>query len=580
MTQEVTAPADSLTRALEELQGALRRLDLPLEVPGVDGQRRTLQEMLGQLEDYVLPRLRQIDAPLLTVVGGSTGAGKSTLVNSVVGRRVTQPGVLRPTTRSPVLVFHPDDSDWFDDARILPDLARTTAASTDPRALQLVAEPALPQGLAVLDAPDIDSVEQRNRLLAAQLLAAADLWLFVTSAARYADQVPWDFLHAAADRSTAVAIVLDRIPHGATEEVAAHLRAMLDERGLHEARLFTVEESPVGADGLLGADAVLDVRQWLNGLAADASARGAVVRQTLEGAVRSLVRRSQEVAVGHQAQVELVARLRADVDHAYAAAAREVSEASADGSLLRGEVLARWQEFVGTGELFRSLESRVGWLRDRVTGFVRGKPQQVERVTVAVESGLEALLLEHAEAAAEQASRSWASVEAGRLLLDGPPRGDATSRDLGRASREFRARAERTVRDWQQGVLELVRSEGADKRTTARFLAFGLNGLSVALMIVVFAHTAGLTGAEAGIAGGSAVLGQKLLEAVFGDQAVRRLADQARQDLEARVEVLYAAEAARYAEVLDELAVETDSTDRLLAASRSLEVALEGPRAS
>ena len=580
MTQEVTAPADSLTRALEELQGALRRLDLPLEVPGVDGQRRTLQEMLGQLEDYVLPRLRQIDAPLLTVVGGSTGAGKSTLVNSVVGRRVTQPGVLRPTTRSPVLVFHPDDSDWFDDARILPDLARTTAASTDPRALQLVAEPALPQGLAVLDAPDIDSVEQRNRLLAAQLLAAADLWLFVTSAARYADQVPWDFLHAAADRSTAVAIVLDRIPHGATEEVAAHLRAMLDERGLHEARLFTVEESPVGADGLLGADAVLDVRQWLNGLAADASARGAVVRQTLEGAVRSLVRRSQEVAVGHQAQVELVARLRADVDHAYAAAAREVSEASADGSLLRGEVLARWQEFVGTGELFRSLESRVGWLRDRVTGFVRGKPQQVERVTVAVESGLEALLLEHAEAAAEQASRSWASVEAGRLLLDGPPRGDATSRDLGRASREFRARAERTVRDWQQGVLELVRSEGADKRTTARFLAFGLNGLSVALMIVVFAHTAGLTGAEAGIAGGSAVLGQKLLEAVFGDQAVRRLADQARQDLEARVEVLYAAEAARYAAVLDELAVETDSTDRLLAASRSLEVALEGPRAS
>ena len=580
MTQEVTAPADSLPRALEELQGALRGLDLPLEVPGVEGQRRTLQEMLGQLEDYVLPRLRQIDAPLLTVVGGSTGAGKSTLVNSVVGRRVTQPGVLRPTTRSPVLVFHPDDSDWFDDARILPDLARTTAASTDPRALQLVAEPALPQGLAVLDAPAIDSVEQRNRLLAAQLLAAADLWLFVTSAARYADQVPWDFLHAAADRSTAVAIVLDRIPHGATEEVAAHLRAMLDERGLHEALLFTVEESPVGADGLLGADAVHDVRQWLNGLAADASARGAVVRQTLEGAVRSLVRRSQEVAVGHRAQVELVARLRADVDQAYAAAAREVSEASADGSLLRGEVLARWQEFVGTGELFRSLESRVGWLRDRVTGFVRGKPQQVERVTVAVESGLEALLLEHAEAAAEQAARSWASVEAGRRLLDSAPRGDATARDLGRASREFRARAERTVRDWQQGVLELGRSEGADKRTTARFLAFGLNGLSVALMIVVFAHTAGLTGAEAGIAGGSAVLGQKLLEAVFGDQAVRRLAQRAREDLEARVEVLYAAEAARYAEVLDKLAVETDSTDRLLAASRSLEVALEGPRAS
>ena len=82
----------------------------------------------------------------------------------------------------------------------------------------------------------------------------------------------------------------------------------------------------------------------------------------------------------------------------------------------------------------------------------------------------------------------------------------------------------------------MVRSEGADKRTTARFLAFGVNGLSVALMVVVFAHTAGVTGAEAGIAGGSAVLGQKLLEAVFGDQAVRRLAEHAREDLEERVD--------------------------------------------
>ena len=91
------------------------------------------------------------------------------------------------------------------------------------------------------------------------------------------------------------------------------------------------------------------------------------------------------------------------------------------------------------------------------------------------------------------------------------------------------------MREWQQGVLDMVRTEGADKRTTARFLAFGVNGLSVALMVVVFAHTGGITGAEAGIAGGSAVLGQKLLEAVFGDQAVRTLAERARADLDRRV---------------------------------------------
>ena len=547
--------------AIEGLRAALRAASLPLDLPAAARLRAERQELLDQLEDYVLPRLRQIEAPLLAVVGGSTGAGKSTLVNSLLGRRVTEPGVLRPTTRSPVLAFNPSDARWFDAGRILPDLARTTAPTQDPSALQLVPVEQLHEGLAVLDAPDIDSVESRNRALASQLLAAADLWLFVTSAARYADQVPWEFLRAAAERSTAVAIVLDRVPPGAEAEISQHLQQMLAERGLGRSPLFAVAESPVDGSGLLPAAAVAPVREWLHGLAADSAARAAVVRQTLEGAIRSAASRSGSLAAAHAEQVDTVERLRSDVQQAYRTAAAQVAEASADGTLLRGEVLARWQEFVGTGELLRSLETRVGWLRDRVSGWVRGKPAQAERVTVAVESGLEALLVEHAESAAEQAAWAWSSSEAGRALL--PP-------ELARASRDFRSAAERAVRDWQQGVLELVRSEGADKRSTARFLAFGVNGLSVALMVVVFAHTAGITGAEAGIAGGSAVLGQKLLEAVFGDQAVRRLAEHARQDLAARVNELYDAEAARFSTVLDDLGISSTDTDALWEASRSV----------
>jgi hypothetical protein len=570
MTAGSSMNAQVLVRALEELRATLVEVELPLVVPGSDVQRAARAEVLGQLDDYVLPRLRQIEAPLLAVVGGSTGAGKSTLVNSVVGRKVTEPGVLRPTTRSPVLAFNPADAAWFEDARILPELARTTAASGDPRSLQLVPVDTVPAGLAILDAPDIDSVEVRNRTLAAQLLAAADLWLFVTSAARYADQVPWDFLRAAAERSAAVAIVLDRIPPGAEQEVATHLQEMLRERGLERSQLFTVEERALDEHGLLPADEVLRIRTWLEGLAADASARAEVVRQTLDGAVRSVSRRSEEVAAAHAAQVDMTGRLRTDVTRAYDEARRDVAEASADGSLLRGEVLARWQEFVGTGELLRSLESRVGWVRDRIGGWIKGKPQQAERVTVAVESGLESLLVEHAEAAAERAWGSWSSLDAGKRLLE------AGDRDLGRASREFRRETERTVRDWQQGVLEMVRTEGADKRTTARFLAFGVNGLSVALMVVVFAHTAGVTGAEAGIAGGSAVLGQKLLEAVFGDQAVRRLAEHARQDLEERVAILYGREEARYVAVLDGLRLDPARTTELRSAVQQV-TALIGP---
>ena len=47
-----------------------------------------------------------------------------------------------------------------------------------------------------------------------------------------------------------------------------------------------------------------------------------------------------------------------------------------------------------------------------------------------------------------------------------------------------------------------------------------------------------------------------------------------------RVDELYAQEAARYAELLDSLGVAPEGTDRLVAAGRSLEAALEGPRAS
>jgi predicted GTPase len=551
--------------ALIRLRGALQEAELPLEMPGIEEQRTARREMIDQLEDYAIPRLMTIEAPLLAVVGGSTGAGKSTLVNSLVGSRVTVPGVLRPTTRSPVLVHHPSDVEWFGQDRLLPDLVRVQHPTNDPDALQLVATESVPAGLAILDAPDVDSVEERNRQLAAQLLAAADLWLFVTSAARYADQVPWGFLKQAAERSTAVAIVLDRTPDDAIETVSTHLARMLASRGLKDSPLFTVTEGKVDDQGLLPAHHVAEIRGWLESLAADVNARGAVVKQTLDGAIRTIARRTYGVADALTEQGDAATRLRADADRAYDDAIAAIVAASADGTLLRGEVLARWQEFVGTGELLKSLEDKVGWFRDRVVNAIKGKPQQAERVTVAVESGLETLILEHAEAAAERAEASWQQLAAGQGLLA------MADQDLGRASRDLRRRAERAVRDWQQDVLEMVRTEGADKRTTARFLAFGVNGLSVALMIVVFAHTAGVTGAEAGIAGGSAVLGQKLLEAVFGDQAVRSLAERARRSLEQRITELFRAERDRYVVLVQSLGVKPGVPDQLRDATRRID---------
>ena len=554
MAADQESPLDAALRALRDEVDATR---LPLPLPGAAEQQTVAAEIGFQLDDYVLPRLASIDAPLLCVVGGSTGAGKSTLVNSLMGRRVSEPGVIRPTTRAPVLVHHPDDARWFTDDRVLPGLARSSGSARYARALQLVPEASIPPGLAVLDAPDIDSVVAENRHLAGQLLAAADLWLFVTSAARYADAVPWDFLLSAAQRSAAVAVVLDRVPPRAMRDVPPDLGAMMSRQGLADSPLFAVPETTVDADGLLPDTAVSPIRGWLAGLARDKSRRAAVVQQTLDGAIGSLVARTPTLARACDEQAEALGQLRAEVDHSYAEAVRTVGVQTADGTLLRGEVLARWHDFVGTGEFFRALEKRVSWLRDRVVAAVRGEPPGAGDLKVAVESGLESLLDQEGDAAAERAEAAWQAHAAGRDLLG------RTSDDLTHSSPGYPERVERVIRDWQGAVLDLVADEGMTKRSRARFLAFGVNGIGVALMIVVFAHTGGLVGAEVGVAGGTAILAQRVLEAVFGDQAVRRLAESAKDDLDARVEVLLSNELLRYHALLDSLGIDAGQGERL-----------------
>ncbi len=548
--------------ALDGLHRQVASLRLPLEAPDAERGRRMQREVAEQLEDYVLPRLRRLDAPLLAVVGGPTGAGKSTLVNSLVGIRVSAAGVLRPTTRSAVLAYNPTDALWFEDERILPGLRRTTGnGANDPAALRLAPSDRIPAGLAVLDAPDIDSVVTSNRDLATQLLAAADMWLFVTTAARYADAVPWEFLRAAVTRGTAVAVVLDRVPEGATEEVSGHLGAMLTEQGLGGAPLFVIAETAT-FDALLPPEVVEPVRTWLHGLAADSSLRAAVVRHTLDGAVRSLGARVFVLAAAADAQAETVDRLRRTVDASFDEAQALVDEASSDGSLLRGEVMARWQEFVGTGELMRSLEAKVGRVRDRVTAAVQGKRAPGDDLVEALESGVEALVRSAADAAAEQVATSWSADPAGRELLD---------ESLRRASPELQARTERAVREWQGGILEMVRSQGQGKRRTARYLAFGVNGLGLMVMIVVFAHTGGLVAGEIAVAGGASALSQKLLEAVLGDQAVRTMADTARADLNARVAELLGAERERYLAKVDVAEVDATAGQALRATVQEIE---------
>ena len=99
--------------------------------------------------------------------------------------------------------------------------------------------------------------------------------------------------------------------------------------------------------------------------------------------------------------------------------------------------------------------------------------------------------------------------------------------------------------------MDMIREEGADKRQRARFMSLGVNAAAVILMVAVFSMTGGLTGLEVGIAGGSGVVGTKLLEAVFGEDAVRRMALGARTNLETRIKEMLEDHSALFYERLD-----------------------------
>lgn len=527
--------------------------------------RALIASMARQLDDYILPRSASMDSPLTIVVGGSTGAGKSTLVNTLLGEPLTQSGAIRPTTRHPVLLYRAEDEAALAPDRFLPTLPRTRVQKGEglpgadplvPQALVPVPTAALPRGIALIDAPDIDSVSEENRTLAKELLSAADLWLFVTTANRYADAVPWELLHAAAARSITIAVVLNRVPEGDEEAIETDLRRMLREAGIEAVLIHTVTEQPRDERGLINPISLAPLTLWIRELGADAPARAAIARTTLAGTVETLARNLRILALEQEGQQASHHALTLVAAEEYKKALTSIDAALSDGSLLRGEVLSRWHDFVGTGDFFRSLDNTIGRLRDRVGSALRGQPAAAQKVEDALETGIYAVVMDAAARASEGTRARWRSTRAGRSLLQ---RLDAAPTPTGSASpagtspeEEFSAAVAAEIRLWQASVLDMIREEGAGKRQRARFLSLSVNAVAVLMMVAAFSLTGGLTGVEVGIAGGSGVVGAKLLESIFGEDAVRRMAIRARTDLLERMGALLREHGRPFTELLAE----------------------------
>ncbi|WP_371164669.1 dynamin family protein [Buchananella felis] len=577
MAKHVEEPKGAAeARQLREVERDLARLRLVYPTRGAAQARRDRDYYLDQLRNYLLPRFEQLEAPLIAVIGGSTGAGKSTLLNSLVGREISPASALRPTTRRPVLVHASEDAHWFAGKRLFPGLeklvratqgeagtgvvaaaagaggapagsgpvrddaaptgagtgrddaapagagtGRDAATSTGATPLvETVACDELPTGLALLDSPDFDSVVASNRAAADQLLAGADLWVFVTTAARYADKVPWEFLRQAAARNVVIAVVLDRVPIGAGSQVRADLAGRLEQAGLGHAPLFTLTEREL-EDGLLPAADVASLRMWLQGLVESEALRAGVVRQTLRGAVGELVAALPALREEGEKQEHTHAQARAVLEEELATALREFAAILDGGEVLRGEVLARWHEFVGTSPVFRQLDGWLSRARDRVTSLWRRS--DATPAVRALDAALVDALIGTARSVRRESLRRWEDEPVTAELAEHVARSVAPATGLEPRAREL-------VEGWRRHVMEMIGTQVGDKRAAARLAALGVNATGAALLILVFASTGGLLGGEVLVAGGTAAVAQRVLEGIFGDAAVRSLAASARKD--------------------------------------------------
>jgi hypothetical protein len=533
-----------LVAALAGVAAAVRAAPYPMSLPGAAAAREAAVALAGQLDDYVVPRLRRLDAPALAVVGGSTGAGKSTLVNSLVRTPVSPAGVLRPTTRSPLLVCHPSDLPWFADQALLPGFVRS--ARRGQGTLQVINAPALAPGLALLDAPDIDSVVAANRTLARELLLAGDLWLFVTTAARYADAVPWRVLHEGRDRGAAVAVVLDRVPQAARDDIAVHFDRMLDAQGLRDTPVFVVTESDVDSQGLLPEHEVAPIASWLDSLSRSGPHRYSVVRQTLLGAVAAVAPQVEQLARAGDDQVSAATTLRSAAEEAYASASSELERDLRAGVVLRGEVYSRWREIVDNDELRQALRTLNGPHRSHVSAALAERPMPGRRFGEAVLDALSALVVDACVGAAQRCQDSWLDHPIGRELLAQDPA-------LGHPSPGMVDTAYELVHTWYAALRSEVRTHAPRVRTRTRSYVTAATVLLVTVSVISPPPDQVTTpGAEA-----------SMLRAVAEVYAIRELAQRARDELCVRIDAVLGLERDRRRAAVAALGVDQYAAQRM-----------------
>jgi hypothetical protein len=535
--------------------------------PRTEAAHARARQLADLLRGHIRVRAASLDAPLVVLLVGPTGAGKSTIFNTIAGRAASPTGVLRPTTRVAVVLVHPDDRQA---------LAEGAFAEVPPDHLRFVEDATVERGLAVVDAPDIDSLEHANRALADRLVEAADLCCFVTTATRYADRVPWAVLSRVEERGLPLLVVVNRMPPDPADraEVLADIRRLVADAGLNDLlaatadgpprELIAVREGDLSADGSsLQPQTIRVLDDEIARLRAAGDARRELASRALTGSLRGLGDSLDRIAddVDHEA-IDVEA-LRRTVDRAYESGLAALQDEISHGRFLREEALRHWQAYVGADQITRFFSEGIGRVRGAIAAIFRPATAPVAEVRAATTDDLLDVARLQAAEAARRSATAWASEPSTAPLM-------AEHADLWLPSPAFDATVRAGLDEWIDGIAADIQAHGESKRLLARGASVGVNVLGTAVMLGTFLHTGGLTGVEVGVAAGTAFLNQKLLSALFGEAAMVELIQHARQRLQDVLATAFAAEQARFEEQLPAPGELADLATELRAAGREI----------
>src|SRR4051794_99268 len=343
--------------------------------PRTDAARARARQLADLLRGHIRVRAASLDAPLVVLLLGPTGAGKSTIFNTIAGRALSATGVLRPTTRVAVVLVHPDDREA---------LVEGAFGAVPPEQLRFVEDATVERGLAVVDAPDIDSLEHANRVLADRLVEAADLCCFVTTATRYADRVPWAVLSRVQERGLPLLVVVNRMPPDAADrsEILADIRRLLADAGLNGLLAATGDGPPRGLiavrEGALSKDGtsllphtIEPLHDEIARLRAAGDARRELASRALTGSLLGLGDSLDAIADDAEHEAIDVEALRRIADRAYEAGLTALQDEIGHGLFLREEALRHWQAFVGADQITRFFSEGIGRVRGAIAAVFR-----------------------------------------------------------------------------------------------------------------------------------------------------------------------------------------------------------------